>query len=113
MPVATRTAFATRVLASLRRGWLIASRRAALRTRLRAEGVRAPVQPRGFVANVRTSLERGGLARGRTGRASAARRQMVAGRPPADGPAARGRRPAGSDHDPATLRPRDHPTGAA
>src|SRR2546427_11229057 len=82
MPVATRTAFATRVLASLRRGWLIASRRAALRPRLRAEGVRAPVQPRGFVANVRTSLERGGLPRGRTGRASAARRQMGADRAP-------------------------------
>src|SRR5436190_24257807 len=103
MPVATRTAFATSVLASLRRGWLLASRRAALRTRLRAEGVRAPVQPRGFVANVRTSLERGGLLAGthRPGERGATADGSRSS--PADRPGSRRRRPAGPDHDPATL----------
>src|SRR5579862_3447258 len=49
-PVATLTAFETRVLAALRRGWLTSARRSAVRTRLSADGVRAPVQPRGFLA---------------------------------------------------------------
>src|SRR4051794_40951193 len=48
--VALRSAFATNVLAALRRGPLIASRRSAVRTRLIADGVRAPVQPRGLLA---------------------------------------------------------------
>ena len=49
-PEATRTAFAVMVLATLRRGWLISVRRSAVRTRFRADGVLAPVQPRGLVA---------------------------------------------------------------
>src|SRR5664279_1061078 len=49
-PVATLTALDTSVLAALRRGWLTSERRSAVRTRLSAEGVRAPVQPRGFLA---------------------------------------------------------------
>ncbi len=49
-PAATLTAFVVRVFAALRRGWLISARRSAVRTRFRADGVLAPVQPRGLVA---------------------------------------------------------------
>ena len=63
VPAATRTAFAVRVFAALRRGWLISVRRSAVRTRFRADGVLAPVQPRGFVAKSEPHRD------GRSGRA--------------------------------------------
>ena len=50
VPAATRTAFVVSVFAALRRGWLIDVRRSVVRTRFSADGVLAPVQPRGLVA---------------------------------------------------------------
>ncbi len=63
--VATLSALATNVFAAVRRGLLISVRRSAVRTRLMADGVRAPVQPRGFVAKFDEPQVRMGLFGGR------------------------------------------------
>src|SRR6266567_2079839 len=50
--VATAMAFLTSVLAAARRGDSTSCRRAALRTRFRPDGVRAPVHVRGVLAKM-------------------------------------------------------------